>query len=553
MTKNIKRIVGFICAAVMIASALTAVAFAASPAPSTADFRNHVSTPTPAKDSENYITKFITDKTLKAYVNFDGNVSDATGNYTVSAKNTVTYEEGFFGQAANVTDGYVSIENYVAGSESFTAGIWVKTDGVESDPVLFGNGNWDSSKKQGFLVSINDSNTVILNVANGSARYKETYKMPDNYKGGWTYILVGVDVENQKLLVSIDFSAYTITDFETEITSLKAALDVLNIGQHGPGDYKRNMTATVDEFVLFDGILTPENVNALSSYYGRIVESFEMRNHTSVATPAKDGGKYITNYIDKELAAYLNFDGDTNDAVGKVTASAKGTVEYKDGFFGQGIDLHSGYVSIANHTPDKNSFTVGMWVKADNYDSDPILFGNKDWSKGTNVGYAFTLRNARELMLNYGDGTNKFYAGVPTPTDFYDGWMYVVVSVGRTANKIKISTDFSDFAEMEIPEEYKDLSFNAYSVLNIGQDGTGAYSKNLPAVIDEFVMFNDVLDNDDIAALANYYAGKEIAPENPENPETSDGLGYAVFGFVVSFMAISATVTVIKRKKKNYN
>ena len=42
----------------------------------------------------------------------------------------------------------------------------------------------------------------------------------------------------------------------------------LYIGQDGTGAYAAALAATVDEFMLFDGAFTAEDIQALRAYYG---------------------------------------------------------------------------------------------------------------------------------------------------------------------------------------------------------------------------------------------------------------------------------------------
>ena len=91
------------------------------------------------------------------------------------------------------------------------------------------------------------------------------------------------------------------------------------------------------------------------------------------------------------------------------------------------------------------------------------------------------------------------------PSDYGTGWVYVVLVVDREKGEVKLSYDFGAFQTMTIPDTMKDASFDAFEVLNIGQDGTGSYSAACKATVDEFMLFDGLLDEDDLAALAQYY------------------------------------------------
>ena len=77
--------------------------------------------------------------------------------------------------------------------------------------------------------------------------------------------------------------------------------------------------------------------------------------------------------------------------------------------------------------------------------------------------------------------------------------------VDRAANKVLFSYDFGEFESITIPAGLQNASADGYDVLNIGQDGTGKLNYALKASIDELMIFNDVLSQEDVSALAEYY------------------------------------------------
>ncbi len=234
------------------------------------------------------------------------------------------------------------------------------------------------------------------------------------------------------------------------------------------------------------------------------VDKSSDRYHEAVPTPEKDSKEYITSFIDAPLKYYLPFDGDSKDACGNET-SESGKLYYIDGYFGKGVSLDDGYVSIKNYNPGNDSFTVGMWVNTAGVASDPVLFANKNWVNGSYEGFVLSLRNTNDVKFNFGNGSARMDLTVPLPSNYRTGWMYVLTAVDRENGEVKISIDFGDFVTLKFPESLKSSSANAFDVLNIGQDGTGAYSAHLAATVDEFMLFDDVFDKDDVQKLKEYY------------------------------------------------
>ena len=249
---------------------------------------------------------------------------------------------------------------------------------------------------------------------------------------------------------------------------------------------------------LFEGVVAGER-----PIY---VDKESNRYHESVPTPEEDSDGYVTNYIkDHSLTTYLDFDGDITDACGGNTTQS-GNLYFVDGYFGKGVALDDGHVSINNFAPGKSSFTISLWIKTEASSSDPCIFSNKDWESGKNQGLALSIRNGDYIRWNFGDGTNRKDCDVTVPEDYTEGWMHILVFIDRESNKLGMCVDFKNIITVEIPESLRDDSVDTiFNKLNIGQDGTGAYSKSLPATIDEFMIFEGVFDSDDVKALAEYY------------------------------------------------
>ena len=118
----------------------------------------------------------------------------------------------------------------------------------------------------------------------------------------------------------------------------------------------------------------------------------------------------------------------------------------------------------------------------------------------------FSLRGSGDIKFNVGDGgKNRMDFTRILPGDFADGWMHVIMSVDRRDRVVRIWYDFIDGDEAHIPEALADISFDSLS-FNIGQDGTGSLTYKLPARIDDLVITKDVLKEEDVEALRNYYS-----------------------------------------------
>lgn len=229
------------------------------------------------------------------------------------------------------------------------------------------------------------------------------------------------------------------------------------------------------------------------------------RAHENVATPEKGSEGYITNFIkDKKLLTYWTFDGDITDECGAATTQG-GKLYFVEGYFGQGVSLDDGYVSIPDYAPGTDSFTVSLWLNTKGVVSDPAIFSNKNWSDGRLEGYVFSMNSAGNVKFNAGNGADRVDVEERLPYDYATGWVHVTLVVDRAAGEIKIALDFGRFTTMPLPDALKNATFNAYDVLNIGQDGTGSYGADLTATVDEFMIFDGTLTAEELKALAAYY------------------------------------------------
>ena len=147
-------------------------------------------------------------------------------------------------------------------------------------------------------------------------------------------------------------------------------------------------------------------------------------------------------------------------------------------------------------------------MKTKGVSADPAIFSNKNWASGRNQGFVLAINSSKMLKFNVGNGTDRADLNSSMPVDFVDGWMHVTLVVDRRAGEIRLAYDFGEFETLTLPDSLKNLSFGAYDVLNIGQDGTGELNLKLSVSLDEFMVFDGVLTSDDLSSLARYYGKK---------------------------------------------
>ena len=231
------------------------------------------------------------------------------------------------------------------------------------------------------------------------------------------------------------------------------------------------------------------------------------RTHASVPTPALSSVQSLLSGHD--VMAYFPFDDSISDSFGKVQTTSTGTLTYSDAYFGKGVALDNGHVTLKDVKVGNNSFSVAFWIKATlptPSGADPGIISNKDWQEGVYKGFILALRGTKDIKFNVGNGgKGRMDFTRVMPGDYDQGWMHVIMSVDRPGKKVRIWYDFIDEDEADIPDALADISFDSLS-FNIGQDGTGSLTYKLPAQMDELIITADVLTDDDVAVLREYYS-----------------------------------------------
>lgn len=227
------------------------------------------------------------------------------------------------------------------------------------------------------------------------------------------------------------------------------------------------------------------------------------RKHQTEETPALSKVKALLK--GHEVVAYLPLDGGESDAFQKVNTFPHGKLYYYDAYYGKGVALDDGYITMENVKVGTGSFSASFWLKTDGVSGDPCLLSNKDWKSGLNDGFVLSLRES-DIKFNAGskDINQRMDVVAALPIDFKEGWMHVILVVDRQKHEVRIYEDFVLESWGDIPAALQDVSFDAL-VLSIGQDGLGTYGDHLAAQMDEFILTADVLSDSDIAALKAYY------------------------------------------------
>lgn len=227
--------------------------------------RKHTTAPTPEISKTKALLK---DHDVVAYLPFDGDEKDAFGVTQTTKNGKQYYYDGYFGNALNTEDGYITLNDVKFGSGSFSIAFWIKVDDIDGDPSIISNKDWRSGRNDGFVFSLR-SGDMKFNAGSDAlgARMDAEAILPWDYDQGWMHVALTVDRKNGKVKIYYDFKEEDTYGIPSDMRDVSFdALD-LNIGQDGMGTYSYNLQAQLDEMIITSDVLTDEDIAAMKVHY----------------------------------------------------------------------------------------------------------------------------------------------------------------------------------------------------------------------------------------------------------------------------------------------
>lgn len=226
--------------------------------------RKHQSEPTPGLDN---VKSLLEGHNVIAYFPLDGDEKDAFGKVETVTTGKLYYSDAYYGKGADMSDGYITLKDVAVGTNSFSVALWIKTNGVPSDPCIISNKNWNSGGNIGFVLSIRSDEDIKFNAGNNGDRMDAGAGLPLDYKNGWMHVILVVDRDKNKIRLFYDFASELDYDIPESLRNVSFdALD-LNIGQDGTGHYGAHLAAQLDEFIITADALSDEDIAKLKAYY----------------------------------------------------------------------------------------------------------------------------------------------------------------------------------------------------------------------------------------------------------------------------------------------
>ena len=227
--------------------------------------------------------------------------------------------------------------------------------------------------------------------------------------------------------------------------------------------------------------------------------------------------------ITNALVAHLKFDGDYTDASGNgVDGTAKGTGStfptFEAGVIGQGshiINKRDGsldeYVSLGYPDVlkfgDENTtdFSISFWVKQNEQNDDQALISNKDWNSSSNPGWGIFSQGGNQIRDNITGPSSATKLSVKPTAGLNDGAWHLVTTTVQRKGVINTYVDGSLNLSSPVTTVGSIDTDSLGFAVNIGQDGTGAYtdggSAEIDFVIDDLGIWRRALTADEAAAI----------------------------------------------------
>ena len=415
------------------------------------------------------------------------------------------------------------------------------------------SGYLEANKPTLTYLHFNNPDAVGHNQGHHTEAYWDSIETIDGYIGRIyaAYEAAGM-IDDTLFIVTADHGgvAYTNSDGETKGTHGNLT-DVEKYVMYAVAGKNVVSGGTVDDMYIRDnasivlhalGVELPETYTSIipNNLFPDVADMVRTEYHdpelpryrVPEATPAVGT---IENFVDKTLAVYLPFDGNTNELVNGSSVDEVGKITYEDGYFGQGVQLEDGHLNVhANFAPGTGSFTISTWAKfATPTNGSSPMIATKSWS-GSSNGFVFATgryasveRHDHYGALAFGNGSSRVaYSGgascpeLAFPSDYIYGWMHLMITVDKDAGLVKVSYDFGDSYVIDMPASIMNGDLTGLvDYITLGQDTSGAYSTKSGVAFDEFMIFYGALDAADVEGLKAYYGvDSSAAPEEDENP-----------------------------------
>lgn len=228
--------------------------------------------PTPALESEKGLLSYFDRDEIKMAMFFDNDAKDELGKVNFKQHGQIKfYTEGRYGSRGELgAIGWLSSEDIKFGTDSFSIGVWVKIEpSVRGNCYICGTKAM-RAESRGFMLSETDSGTLLSLESDDHSTYEE-YITPflNDVSEGWVHVLYCFDREKMVIDTYNNFipKRSSAVDKRYDVCYDNMPFTVGNeCSFKGNNEFNRNVY-NIDDLIIFNKALTPEEVQKLASYY----------------------------------------------------------------------------------------------------------------------------------------------------------------------------------------------------------------------------------------------------------------------------------------------
>ena len=197
------------------------------------------------------------------------------------------------------------------------------------------------------------------------------------------------------------------------------------------------------------------------------------------------------------IAAAWLFDGDAEDVSGNgFDGEVKGG-KFVAGHIGDAVELNgtTEWVEIPKRIGEFEEITFAHWVKSTGREAQwRVFFNNNGWKVG-DIHYQMHPNNKVEFSINGNPGGNDTFANYMLAGGEMNKWVHIATAYSAPEKKIRFYVN----GELDIENDWGGNP----GILDPARIGDWGQSRQWEGLIDEFIIFNTVLDEDDIQAVMN--------------------------------------------------
>ena len=222
---------------------------------------------TPEPGSGRYITDFFSEDDIETYLTLDSEVADALGKIRASGKGKLYFVDGYFGDAVRTEDGYI-LTQFKPDNNSFAVSMWVKLAAAGGNPPLLSDQNWYNAESNGFTICYEDQ-WLRFNLGNGETFFTEKADLPEDFRDGWVHVIFNINRDDETVGVCYDFGDFLTAALPDEMKGVSFSGDMRGMvfGMDGTGIYYLKPQAALDDIIIFNRVLTSDDVALLAEYY----------------------------------------------------------------------------------------------------------------------------------------------------------------------------------------------------------------------------------------------------------------------------------------------